>query len=128
MLEVEMTDTKPTPRTDAAVHPTMLVRRVYGGFVEIVEASFARTLERELAALKKSDEYHLREADKKMVAFQDKIAALEDSNKRLVELLKEAQKTVNYMRSEHKMHGHITDASAHWAIKIDPELLREAGK
>lgn len=47
-----MTDTKPTPRTDAAVHPTMLVRRVDGGFVEAVEASFARTLERELDALK----------------------------------------------------------------------------
>jgi len=60
--------------------------------------------------------------------WKERAEKAEASNKRLVELLKEAQKTVNDMRSEHKMHGHITDASAHWAIKIEPELLREAGK
>jgi hypothetical protein len=38
-----------TPRTDAAVHPTQLLRRADGTFVEIVDAVTCRQLERELA-------------------------------------------------------------------------------
>jgi len=38
-----------TPRTDAAVHPTQLLRRADGTSVEIVAAVTCRQLERELA-------------------------------------------------------------------------------
>ena len=38
-----------TPRTDAAVHPSKLLRRPDGTFREAVDAVFARQLERELA-------------------------------------------------------------------------------
>jgi len=37
-------------------------------------------------------------------------------------LLAEALQTVDDMRNEHKTHGHITDASAHWLIKIKPRI------
>jgi len=38
-----------TPRTNAAVHPSKLLRRPDGTFREAVDAVFARQLERELA-------------------------------------------------------------------------------
>jgi regulator of RNase E activity RraB len=38
-----------TPRTDAAVHPTQILRRADGTFVEIVDVVTCRQLERELA-------------------------------------------------------------------------------
>jgi hypothetical protein len=41
-----------TPRTDAAVHPTQLLRRADGTSVEIVGAVTCRQLERELAEAK----------------------------------------------------------------------------
>jgi len=42
-----------TPRTDAAVHPSKLLRRPDGTFREAVDAVFSRQLERELAEAKK---------------------------------------------------------------------------
>ena len=44
---IEMSD---TPRTDAAVHPTKLLRRADGTFAEAVDAVTCRQLERELSA------------------------------------------------------------------------------
>ena len=48
-----MTDTKPTPRTDAAVvHREYILREMDIYSHKFVLADFARTLERELAALR----------------------------------------------------------------------------
>jgi hypothetical protein len=38
------------------------------------------------------------------------------------ELLVAAKVCVHEMRDENKLHGHITDASAKWAIRIEPRI------
>jgi hypothetical protein len=40
----------------------------------------------------------------------------------LIKLLTEARDSVDAIRNEHKTHGHITDASAHWLIKVKPRI------
>lgn len=55
-----------------------------------------------------------------LAAERDALAA---SHKALVSALKDAQKSCNDMRSEHRLHGHITDASAHWAIVVEPRIM-----
>jgi hypothetical protein len=43
---------------------------------------------------------------------------------RLAEALRDAQKCINSMRIEFRLHGQITDASAHWAIVTEPKVMQ----
>lgn len=63
-----------TPRTDAAVHPTRLLRKPDGTFAEAVDAVFARQLERELAAETEKVK-RLRKALQLVVSVSDKFCA-----------------------------------------------------
>lgn len=59
----------------------------------------------------------------RIAAAEGALTEILASHKALVSALKDAQKSCNDMRSEHRLHGHITDASAHWAIVVEPRIM-----
>jgi transcriptional regulator with XRE-family HTH domain len=66
--------------------------------------------------------------DKPIMLFQSELNKIideqEDQIRKLKSLLAEYDLTINDMRDENKIHGHITEASAYYLIKIKPVYLK----
>ncbi len=108
----------PTPRTDAEIERLKLELEVDETTAAILNESrawcFARTLERELARVRETLHPKLLHAQRENTALAARVAELEKDNANLRERLGEACLVISEMRSENRLHGHITDSSAKW--------------
>jgi len=117
-----------TPRTNAAVHPSKLLRRPDGTFREAVDAVFARQLERELvgarAELAEAQE-ELNDKRKFCYAVEQALDGLKGDYVEIIKELRKDAERYRWLRERHEntvmdIYNSISPAM------IKPELLDAA--